>query len=133
IAARTGHRAAEIDADEPLGTYGMDSILATEVTSGLEATFGSLPKTLLFEYHTLTGLGGSPVDRQRSRLAGLLPQDKTRSKNTWRAPDAPTKAGRAAAESAGDGTRSSVPAHRWTSALDIAVIGLSGRYPEARD
>ncbi|WP_017570356.1 SDR family NAD(P)-dependent oxidoreductase [Nocardiopsis halotolerans] len=133
IAARTGHRAAEIDADEPLGTYGMDSILATEVTSGLEATFGSLPKTLLFEYHTLTGLGGYLVDRHRSRLFALLPQEGPRSEDTRRAPDAPTKAGRAAAEPAGDGTRPSAPAHRGSSALDIAVIGLSGRYPEARD
>ncbi|WP_161624829.1 SDR family NAD(P)-dependent oxidoreductase [Streptomyces spectabilis] len=117
----------EIDDAEPLGSYGMDSILATELTAGLEKTFGSLPKTLLFEYHTLAELGGYFLGGHRAVLEGMFADAAERTEApavrpvTRAATTAPRPEGRADAPAAED------------SALDIAVIGLSGRYPEARD
>ncbi|MFE0729508.1 SDR family NAD(P)-dependent oxidoreductase [Streptomyces antibioticus] len=120
----------EIDDAEPLGSYGMDSILATELTAGLEKTFGSLPKTLLFEYHTLAELGGYFLGDHRAALEGMFTDGPER---TQARPAAVAHATRAtAADEAPEPQGRPFPAAEDT-ALDIAVIGLSGRYPEARD
>ncbi|AJP04992.1 hypothetical protein TU94_29680 [Streptomyces cyaneogriseus subsp. noncyanogenus] len=131
----TGLPAAEIDADEPLGSYGMDSMLATELTAGLEKTFGSLSKTLLFEYHTLAELGTYFAGRHRPALDALF----AASDGTDAAQDT-TGAARASGPEhpAADGARTAaaVPrpvAEAPSTALDIAVIGLSGRYPQSPD
>ncbi|WP_172383282.1 SDR family NAD(P)-dependent oxidoreductase [Streptomyces sp. MNP-20] len=123
----------ELDDAEPLGSYGMDSILATELTAGLEKTFGSLPKTLLFEYHTLAELGGYFADAHRTVLEAMFadaPEADTSAQPERRA-DAVARAA-VAQEAPGPEARHAAPAVE-DSALDIAVIGLSGRYPEARD
>ena len=45
-----------IDADAALEQYGFDSILLMKMTNTLEETFGSLSKTLLFEYPNIREL-----------------------------------------------------------------------------
>ncbi|MEV0689369.1 SDR family NAD(P)-dependent oxidoreductase [Streptomyces sp. NPDC050388] len=133
---------AELDEDEPLGSYGMDSILATELTAGLETTFGPLSKTLLFEYHTLAELGAHFVAGHRATLAALFARtgepavpsaataDLALASASPAEPAVPpalsSPAGAVREVARGAGTQQS-------AALDIAIIGLSGRYPEARD
>ncbi|MBQ0740004.1 acyl carrier protein, partial [Aquimarina celericrescens] len=46
----------KIDPQESLEKYGIDSILAMKFTSQLEKTFGSLSKTLFFEYQNIREL-----------------------------------------------------------------------------
>ncbi|MBB5101168.1 SDR family NAD(P)-dependent oxidoreductase [Streptomyces spectabilis] len=121
----------EIDDAEPLGSYGMDSILATELTAGLEKTFGSLPKTLLFEYHTLAELGGYFLGGHRAVLEGMFADAAERTEARVAEPAAPAPT-RAVTTVTRPEAPADVPAAE-DSALDIAVIGLSGRYPEARD
>ncbi|MFI8931748.1 SDR family NAD(P)-dependent oxidoreductase [Streptomyces sp. NPDC053474] len=118
----------ELDDAEPLGSYGMDSILATELTAGLETTFGSLPKTLLFEYHTLAELGGYFLGAHRPVLEAMFADAPERAE---RRPDTVARA-TVTQEAPTPEARHAAPAGE-DSALDIAVIGLSGRYPEARD
>src|SRR5207244_3147430 len=48
--------AQKIDPQAPLQDFGIDSVLAMKLTNALEQTFGSLSKTLFFEYQTLAGL-----------------------------------------------------------------------------
>ena len=48
----------KIDPQAPLEKYGIDSILAMQLTNQLEKTFGSLSKTLFFEYRTVRELAG---------------------------------------------------------------------------
>ncbi|MFG1876162.1 SDR family NAD(P)-dependent oxidoreductase [Sphaerisporangium sp. NPDC049003] len=122
LARVTGLVADGLDADELFGAYGMDSILATELTAALESTFGSLPKTLMFEYYTLSELAGYFVDRHRPALEQLFAQ-----------PGAPREAEREPLPPVAERTAVHEPAQPATSALDIAIIGVSGRYPEARD
>ncbi|MFF1478498.1 SDR family NAD(P)-dependent oxidoreductase, partial [Streptomyces sp. NPDC058301] len=138
----TGLAVGEIEEDELLGAYGMDSILATELTAGLEATFGPLSKTLLFEYHTLAELSGYFVARHRAVLEALF-TEAAETAGTVEAADASDVADVAdAVAPVGAGavdvvhaprTEVTEPAAPRSSALDIAVIGISGRYPEARD
>ncbi|WP_259300000.1 type I polyketide synthase, partial [Streptomyces aurantiacus] len=123
----------EVDDSEPLGSYGMDSILATELTAGLEKTFGSLPKTLLFEYHTLTELSGYFLADHRPALEALFATGP--GQGAARRPDPTPPAAPVAEPAHGHGRVEDEPgrAEGGSTALDIAVIGLSGRYPEARD
>ncbi|MFD9789952.1 SDR family NAD(P)-dependent oxidoreductase [Streptomyces sp. NPDC059070] len=150
----TGLAAGEIEEDELLGAYGMDSILATELTAGLETTFGPLSKTLLFEYHTLAELGGYFTARHREALETLFGEATAATAVTEaagvveaaeavetavasgapRTVDADVTARAGAADvTAAPRAEAAGPAAPLATPLDIAVIGLSGRYPEARD
>jgi polyketide synthase PksN len=44
--------------DVTFGDYGVDSLVALELTRALEADFGPLPATLMFEHTTIGGLAG---------------------------------------------------------------------------
>ncbi|MFY0578022.1 SDR family NAD(P)-dependent oxidoreductase [Cystobacter fuscus] len=47
---------SKIDAEAPLELYGIDSVMTMDMTRTLEDVFGSLPKTLFFEYQTIDAL-----------------------------------------------------------------------------
>ncbi len=126
--------ANRIDPQAPLEQYGIDSILAMQLTNQLEKTFGQLSKTLFFEYQTIEALGKYFVDIHASSVTArfpgsdsnhgsakvihmqprLNPQDRSdRNRRVMREP-------------------ASSPA-RPVEAERIAIVGLSGRYPEAID
>ncbi|MBR8740351.1 SDR family NAD(P)-dependent oxidoreductase [Nocardiopsis sp. MG754419] len=62
----------QIQVEEKLETYGIDSISIVDLTSKLEDTFGSLPKTLFFEYVDLQGVAEYFVTEHRDRLLDLF-------------------------------------------------------------
>ena len=53
-----GLPAHRIEPDAPMEKYGIDSIMVMQLTSRLEKVFGSLSKTLFFEYQTIRELNG---------------------------------------------------------------------------
>ncbi|GAA3360093.1 SDR family NAD(P)-dependent oxidoreductase [Saccharopolyspora gregorii] len=59
-------------ADEKLEHYGIDSIAIVDLTSTLEDSFGSLPKTLFFEHVDLRGVAEYFVAEHRTRLLELV-------------------------------------------------------------
>ncbi|WP_155754966.1 non-ribosomal peptide synthetase [Burkholderia thailandensis] len=65
--------ASRLDAHAPLERYGIDSIVVVSMNGELEKAFGSLSKTLFFEYRTLHELACYFVAHHRERLARLLP------------------------------------------------------------
>ncbi|WP_025720840.1 SDR family NAD(P)-dependent oxidoreductase, partial [Paenibacillus sp. 1-18] len=126
-----------IDANAPMDRYGIDSILVMQLTNELEKTFGSLPKTLFFEYQNLRSLTGYFLESCRGRLIDVL---EAKEKHTT--PDAGPKVSIKAVEplvSISANRRRSwlLPTgtqpqpHLEKKALDVAVIGVSGRYPGA--
>lgn len=134
--------AASIRPDAPLSTYGFDSIVAVEMTAELEKTFGILPKTLFFEHSNLEGVArwlmaeypdncqaDSHQDesgRDGNRQDGSVPTAASPLLSYAPLLDAPAHYQNAAP--AGDiraGKRHAEDRH------DIAIIGLSGRYPGA--
>ncbi|WP_168206253.1 non-ribosomal peptide synthetase [Labrenzia sp. PHM005] len=106
----------EIDLDEPLEYYGFDSHMVMELTAVLEKEFGTLSKTLFFEHQTLGAVLDHFIEAHGPSLTTVV------------------RKGRGAA-----GTPASVDAaakprtEPKTGGLDIAVIGLAGRYPQAYD
>jgi acyl transferase domain-containing protein len=118
IAAETAVPASQIALSAPLDAYGIDSFMIVRLTDELEKTFGALPKTLFFEHRTLQAVVDYFVDNHGERLAEV-----TR-----------TTAALGAARVRDRGL-SEEPASTATVDLDapIAVVGLAGRYPGARD
>ncbi|WP_370374956.1 SDR family NAD(P)-dependent oxidoreductase [Streptomyces laculatispora] len=123
--------AERIDADDALEHYGIDSILAMNLTNRLERVFGSLSKTLFYEYQSIRALSGYFVGAHRPRLVELLaaqapeptvtPADAVTPRGGARSgPARPAAVRRSRREPAGRDT-------------EIAVIGLAGRYPQARN
>ncbi|MFY0524636.1 SDR family NAD(P)-dependent oxidoreductase [Archangium gephyra] len=109
-------------------SYGMNSILIAELHHQLEARFGKLPVTLFFKYKNLADLAsylleehGEPVRRMLATLQAP-------------APEVPREVPEAPREEPPHRSPVRATASRHTSGpTDIAIIGMSGRYPQARD
>ncbi|CAH9068080.1 Acyl carrier protein [Pseudoalteromonas holothuriae] len=125
--------------------FGIDSVKVMEITSQLEKTFGALPKTLFFEYQTL------------SELAEYFALNHQQNSRTWVTNIESTRASVAASKMASDSVefdhkKDSLLIEKskedFTSSLSVAklvtepknciesqdsvaVVGLAGRYPMA--
>jgi polyketide synthase PksN len=131
-----------IDSRVPLDTYGINSIMIMQLTNQLEKSFGSLPKTLFFEYQSLielcnyfcenypervnemTGLKKSlaiPAQVKHKSMAGekMFAQRNQKNKpQIWNSKN----------------DKSTLSESKQTSdndEMDIAIIGVSGKYPHA--
>ncbi|MFO7483645.1 SDR family NAD(P)-dependent oxidoreductase, partial [Oceanibaculum nanhaiense] len=116
FAEASGLPADGIDPSRPLEEYGIDSLMVTRLNAALEAPFGALPKTLLFEHRTLAA------------LAAHLAVAKGDECRRWTGLNTVAVSVPAAVQ----------PMARAISAPlsqdePIAIIGLSGRYPGAAD
>ena len=110
-----------IDAEAPFDTFGIDSVMALQLTAELENVLGTLPKTLFFEFQTIEALAAHLVAGHAQTLAKLL--DVAAAEKP-----APKPAPVAAAKKV---TRFVAPVRK--SDNDVAIIAISGRYPLARD
>jgi polyketide synthase PksL len=123
----------KIDPRAALEIYGIDSILAMRLTNQLEQTLGSLPKTLFFEYQTIRELAEYFITHHSAQLAALLNSTANDRSDVEAAQAlAPTSSMPVSSRRVSRPRRS--PASGATTESDpIAIIGLSGRYPEAVD
>ncbi len=140
VAATLKMPPAQIDAGDPLEKYGIDLILVVQITERLRSVFDGISSALLFEHQTLEALVSHFLATQRAaltRLVGLADEPPV-------APIAPAPARsvaplhalrqgqtryRRSARQTGNERAPAVV----SNALDIAIIGLSGRYPKAND
>ncbi|MEK3775411.1 SDR family NAD(P)-dependent oxidoreductase [Paenibacillus sp. FSL K6-4396] len=152
---------SRIQASAPLEQYGIDSILIMQMTNKLESLFGPLPKTLFFEYQTIGDLSSYFLQEQGEKLDRLLREvDPYTASDAASVPleDKHVKAQQPVLQPAfsvpGEArspylavgqTQTIVPrmnesqtkASRQDTAVDtqqdIAIIGVAGRYPGARN
>ena len=139
LVARTLHIKPEaIDAREPLQSYGIDSILIVQITDALREAIPGVTSTLLFEQQTISGLADFFVRTERGalmRLVGLEDVGRGAVAAGAAREDAPMAENR---EPQGRRSAGAVAGrdHQYAGAGDpqdgIAVIGLSGRYPQSR-
>ena len=125
LAKELGFPIDEIGEDEALDSYGIDSRMAMELTRALEKPFGEVSKTLFFEHHTLAELVDYFLEAHRSQLVALLGRvaplpAPAPAAPPSRPPSKPTMSP-SSRERPGPGV------------LDIAIVGLSGRYPQSPD
>ncbi|GFN30064.1 SDR family NAD(P)-dependent oxidoreductase [Paenibacillus xylaniclasticus] len=125
-------------AEAPLDRYGIDSIVVMQLTNELERTFGSLPKTLFFEYQNIRALTSYFLEMYRDLLINIMQVEK--------AAIPPAEEPKAASQPTiksltplSKGRRQSwkLPSASQLrpekKALDIAIIGVSGKYPGAEN
>ncbi|MGY0063721.1 SDR family NAD(P)-dependent oxidoreductase [Streptomyces sp. LZ34] len=140
VVARVMKLPAEaIDAEASLDEYGIDSISVMLLTDALEEDFGTLPKTLFFEYRTLAELSQYLLESHPAEVARLAGVPTPVAAPV---PAAPAIESAAPEPAAGRrrGRSRFLPATTDPAAVaaatgspDIAVIGLAGRYPQAPD
>lgn len=116
----------QLDKDLAFEHYGIDSLMIIQLNQRLEREFSTLPKTLFFEYQTLAALTAyfvkhhAPQLAQRFNTTSPLIQKKTQSSSltlpTKRLPLSSSK-------------KTTNPVAKD----DIAIIGMSGRFPQAQD
>jgi len=145
---------AKVKSDQPLEKYGIDSMMIMNITHDIEESFGSLPKTLFFEYQNIAELAQYFVENHAAKLAELASQTPTPHPISIPKQDNITVTdsakqflshsnrngngngnGNGHNHSNGNGNGHHVinvgtldPA---THAEDIAIIGVAGRYPGA--
>lgn len=129
--------AQRIKSDDPMEKYGIDSVMVMKLTGVLERVFGTLPKTLFFEFKNIRELTEYFMTSHRDKLIEQISDKDT-------AVNAVSHTGEAA-----DLNRGTKPVHsirgrlqassnrmnsrgkETSGALDIAIIGVAGRYPQA--
>lgn len=126
--------AEEIETGTPLNEYGINSVMIIQFTQEMEVKFGSLSKTLFFEYENIAELTEYFLEAHYEQLCKLLKAaGKTETGNS---PHQTTKAQETettnrlsmVSDNSLDGRQRSKDNLLHT---DIAIIGLSGRYPQA--
>ncbi|MBD1227090.1 SDR family NAD(P)-dependent oxidoreductase [Xenorhabdus griffiniae] len=125
---------AEIDEDAGMEKYGIDSILSIKMTEALEQNFGVLPKTLFFEYLTIRQLAAYFVKHHHLVLLGQSqnnPQNiqPTSTMASSRLPVQPIS-GRTESLAV---SQTGKAKYTTTELDDIAIVGLAGRFPQARN
>ncbi|MCP4698377.1 MAG: SDR family NAD(P)-dependent oxidoreductase, partial [Gammaproteobacteria bacterium] len=127
LAAQAKLKLSKIDSRKPLETYGIDSVLIMSLTRSLEKQFGSLSKTLFFEYQTIQELSGYFIENHHAALSALLgtASEKTPDVAADVLPD--TQTIRSISSRSRFVSQDISTAQRG----DIAIIGVSGRYPMA--
>ncbi|MEE7626363.1 SDR family NAD(P)-dependent oxidoreductase [Methylobacter sp. Wu8] len=120
----------DIDALEPLETYGIDSILVVQITNALREIFPDVRSTLLFECQTIDALSDYFINNNKDeliRLTGL--QAQSAASETSR-PQVQASAEKNA------GCDDTAQLYRSNNKPDagqdaIAVIGMSCHFPQA--
>ncbi|WP_435103795.1 SDR family NAD(P)-dependent oxidoreductase [Arhodomonas sp. AD133] len=126
-----------IDPDASLERYGMDSVIAVDVVSKLESAFGPLSSTLLLEVQTIRALARHLLEEhpaQAQTWIGVDRESEAAPAETAGANEAESNApDQDTAHSVTAPTPSSGPRVEEPRSDDIAIIGVTGRYPMAED
>jgi acyl transferase domain-containing protein/acyl carrier protein/SAM-dependent methyltransferase len=131
-----------IEAATPFEKYGFDSIMVMKLTGQLEQSFGSLSKTLFYEYQNLQELAGYFIEAYREQLQGLIGVDEkiaAAAEKTATAlegvavPAAPPGNFNRPLQPGAQPHPPELPTRPAPGASDIAIIGVAGRYPKANN
>ncbi len=128
----------KIDTAAALEKYGIDSVVAMNLTGQLEKTFGKLSKTLFFEYQTIDELS-EYISRNFQETLLTLFSIKSRPAPLKEAPAVPKKSRSLTVHKPKRrlNALSKNKESRYEKSLNdvlnepIAIVGLSGRYPES--
>lgn len=135
--------ASRIDAEAPMEQYGIDSIMTTQLTRELEKTFGSLSKTLFFEYQNIRELTGYFLREHRDSMLKALGGEERASASQVQTTESKVPvdmdydgqglllANRRRPRFVAQETARTAGAGSVSGRFDVAVVGVAGRYPGA--
>ena len=107
--------------------FGVDSLVTLNINKALEKRLGRLPSSLLFEYPTIRQLAkfiaGKHIDRVRAHFAsaGVMQEQPVVKRPPLKATAPPAPVAKPTMPTPAEETR------------EVAIIGVSGRYPESPD
>lgn len=123
----------KLDSDAPFENFGMDSVVFMSLNQKLEAKFGKISKTLFYEYQNIGSLTDYFVENYLDQLLEITDIQ-------FQGPSEPNVQPTPAAALEPVEPTQALPRFKSspsaTSALpttDIAIIGVSGRYPHANN
>ncbi|PWK14992.1 beta-ketoacyl synthase N-terminal-like domain-containing protein [Tumebacillus permanentifrigoris] len=134
----------KIDAAEPLEMYGIDSIIIVELTNSLRDDLGEIPSTLFFECQTIDELAEYFMKSQKDSLTAMFGTGDSSTAEVADAGSTPQAVLQTPAKRSSTSKKSrrfadvherggSGAAAKTSAIQDVAVIGLSGRYPQAKN
>ena len=133
---------SKIDSSEPLEKYGIDSILVVQLTNTMRRVFENISSTLFFEVQTINGLVDYLMKSQKEALirqVGLeeqtvLSEEKSVAEITPSSVlSRRSRTRRSRRFSPVFGSEKERPSSQICQVQDVAIIGLSGRYPGAKN
>ncbi|MBW1597681.1 SDR family NAD(P)-dependent oxidoreductase [Streptomyces sp. JJ38] len=128
VAAEARVPADTIDPDEPLDRYGFDSVMALNVVRAIEAHVGTVSATLLFEHQTVSALADHLALEHAEAVGRLL------SATVGPTPAASARAHAAPVNAAPvNAAPTAAPAAPRDGDTRVAVVGISGRFPQAEN
>ncbi|MBP2000171.1 polyketide synthase PksM [Paenibacillus shirakamiensis] len=125
----------KLDTTEPLETYGLDSIIVVQLTESLRPKLKGVTSTLFFEHKTIDSLVNHFIEHEPDALRTLVGAELSSTRNS-----------NSIAESRNPKLESSASEYQLKSTFryensqkqqtisqvqDIAIIGISGRFPLA--
>ncbi len=126
-----------IDENAPMEKYGIDSIMVMQLTNELEKIFGSLPKTLFFEYESLQQITDYFLAAYRTELIKLLNLEQgtpiSAKSGSSTAVENKKALFRSPRKQRPPKFSEGIIRQKEAAGLDVAIIGVSGRYPGARN
>ncbi|MCW8965998.1 MAG: SDR family NAD(P)-dependent oxidoreductase, partial [Candidatus Pacearchaeota archaeon] len=128
-----------IETDAAFENYGIDSIMIMKLTNQLEKRFGSLSKTLFFEYQNIQELTDYFLESHQDKLIDFMGIKDNKEKDNEQSLSAmevskPVDTFQSNVRKKKGFRFSSITAEKKENApLDIAIIGLSGRFPQSID
>ncbi|QYK63046.1 Acyl carrier protein [Paenibacillus sp. S25] len=132
--------ARQIETDAPMEKYGIDSIMIKQLTRELEKTFGTLPKTLFFEYQNIRELTQYFLKVHQKQLIKLLGiETEVNAAKEFKPSTMENDPGRSLSDNRKQSRFMPVQAsfqpqpERAGGSEEIAIIGLSGMYPDAEN
>lgn len=124
----------KLDVDAPFEQFGMDSVVYMSLNKKLESRFGKISKTLFYEYQNIESMAEFFVKNYLQQVIEVTGVNlKTEGVNASNLPSVTKPVEDKTVESISFVSdrfkKSSVPDIRTNP--DIAIVGLSGRYPQA--
>lgn len=118
-----------LDSEENFEAYGIDSIISVDIARELGKTFGKLSGTLMFEYQTISSLAEYLLKEKREILKQLA-EKQGKNKTAESLDCLPINIKKTGNEHT---KLEIIKSKHETKNFDIAVIGMSGQYPMAKD
>ncbi|MEE9355676.1 MAG: SDR family NAD(P)-dependent oxidoreductase [Methylococcaceae bacterium] len=133
-----GLSTTEIEKDEPFESYGINSVMIVELNKSFEDVFGPLSKTLFFEYSNIVELTEYFIENHVEKLRSLLdlqdiPLDQSDSDSESKIEYISEQTSTNLINHFIDTKEEPTQKRSKYKDDDIAIIGIDGRYPGAKN
>ncbi|MFI0774448.1 SDR family NAD(P)-dependent oxidoreductase [Streptomyces sp. NPDC021212] len=124
-----------VNADEPIGATGLDSIMVVQLNKELAARYGDVSKTLFYEHPTLRAVAAHLATEHASPAPEDTAPEDTGPKDTGLKDPAPVDTAPVETTVTPDPVPQPAqpPVQQPEAREPIAIIGMSGRYPQAEN